>query len=62
MQMNKSDKQHMNEYLKQMIKDKPAKEPLEKTLTTFCERYSISMTECREIYSKFAKQGEIKEK
>jgi hypothetical protein len=52
----------MNEYLKQMIKDKPVREPLEKTLTIFCERYSISINECKEIYNKLVKQGEIKEK
>ena len=58
----KPDKQHMDEYLKQMLKDKPKGEPAEKTLATFCERYGISMTECRAYYDKLVKQGDIKEK
>jgi hypothetical protein len=59
--MGKIDKQHMAEYLKQMIKDKPKNEPIEKTLTTFCQRYSVSINECSEVYNKLVKQGEIKE-
>ena len=59
--MSRTDKQHMDEYLKDMIKDKPANESLEKTLATFCQRYSISMDACREIYNKLVKEGVIKE-
>jgi hypothetical protein len=45
-----------------MIKDKPKDEPIEKTLATFCERYSVSMAECKEFYDKLVKLGKIKEK
>ena len=58
----KSDKHHMDEYLKQMFKDKPKNEPTEKTLSTFCQRYGVSMNECKEYYVKLVKQGQIKEK
>ncbi len=60
--MNKTDKQHMNEYLQDMIKAKPKSEPVEETLATFCERYSLTMTECKEMYNKLVKEGKIKEK
>ena len=60
--MRKTDKEHMNQYLLDMIKDKPKEEPIEKTLATFCERYSVSMAECREFYDKLVKVGKIKEK
>ncbi len=60
--MHRTDKEHMNEYLQDMIKNKPKDEPIEKTLATFCERYSISMAECREFYNKLVKEGKIKEK
>jgi hypothetical protein len=60
--MRKTDREHMDEYLQEMIKDKPKNEPIEKTLATFCERYSTSMNECKEIYDKLVKEGKIKEK
>ncbi len=56
------DKNHMEQYLKDMLKDKPAEEPTEKTLVTFCERYSLNMEECRVIYDGLVKKGVIKEK
>jgi hypothetical protein len=52
----------MEQYLKDMLKDKPAEEPTEKTLVTFCERYSLNMEECRVIYDGLVKKGVIKEK
>jgi hypothetical protein len=60
--MSKTDREHMNQYLQDMIKDKPKDEPIEKTLATFCERYSVSMAECKEFYDKLVKVGKIKEK
>jgi len=60
--MRKTDKEHMTQYLQEMIKDKPKNEPVEKTLATFCERYSVTMTECKETYDKLVKEGKIKEK
>ncbi len=56
------DKKHIEEYLDQMIKDKPQDEPAEKTLATFCQRYGLSVDECRVYYDKLVKQGVIKEK
>jgi hypothetical protein len=60
--MRKTDKEHMNQYLQDMLKDKPKNEPVEETLATFCERYSLTMTECKEMYNKLVKEGKIKEK
>jgi hypothetical protein len=60
--MRKTDKEHMNQYLQDMIKEKPKNEPIEKTLATFCERYSVTMAECKEFYEKLVKEGKIKEK
>jgi hypothetical protein len=58
----KFDKEHMNQYLKEMIKEKPKNEPVEQVLTTFCQRYGVSMGECRVHYDELVKKGEIKEK
>lgn len=55
------DKQHMQEYLQDMFADKPADEPAEKTLATFCQRYSVTLQECREVYDDLVKKGVIKE-
>jgi hypothetical protein len=60
--MLKPDREHMNQYLQDMIKDKPKDEHLEKTLAVFCERYSVTMAECKEIYDGLVIEGKIKEK
>lgn len=57
----KIDQEHAEEYLEQMIKDKPPKEPIEKTLSTFCQRFSLSMDECLRYYNRIV-EGEAKEK
>jgi hypothetical protein len=59
---NRTDKEHIDEYLKQMIKDKPKNEPLEQTLATFCQRYSLDMEQCQTYYEELVKKGSIKEK
>ena len=48
--------------LKQMIKDRKQGEPGEEVLATFCQRYSVAMKTCREIYNQLVDAGEIKEK
>jgi hypothetical protein len=60
--MGQTDKLPLDEHLKLMINEKPKNEPVEKLLTIFCHRHSISMAECREMYDKLVKQGQIKEK
>ena len=57
----KMDK-HMVDELKETIKKKDPNEPIEKTLTIFCERTGISMDTCRVYYKQLEKKGEIKEK
>ena len=56
----KTDKQHMQE-LKEMVKEKQQKEPVEKILANFCERHGVSMDTCRIYYNRLVKKGEIKE-
>jgi hypothetical protein len=58
---DKTDK-HMIEELKETIKKKDPKEPVEKTLAIFCSRTGISMDNCRVYYDKLVKKGGIKEK
>ena len=60
--MSKADRAHMEEYLEQMLKDKPVDEPAEKTLATFCQRYGVSMAQCSEYYDRLIKLGRVKEK
>ena len=43
---DKTDK-HMIEELNEAIKNKDPKEPMEKTLVTFCAKTGISMDSCR---------------
>ncbi len=56
------DEKHSKDTLKQMIKDRKQGEPVEEVLATFCQRYSVAMKTCREIYSQLVDAGEIKEK
>lgn len=58
----KPDQSHAEEYLKRMIEEKPADEPVERVLSTFCERYGVSMSECRVHYNTLVKKGVVKEK
>lgn len=53
---------HMIQELKETIQKKDLKEPVEKTLVTFCERTGISMDTCRIYYRQLVKKGDIKEK
>jgi hypothetical protein len=56
------DEKHSKEALKQMIKDRKQSEPVEEVLTMFCQRYSVAMKTCKEIYNQLVNAGEIKEK
>jgi hypothetical protein len=56
------DEKHSKEALKQMIKDRKHGEPVEEVLATFCQRYSVAMTTCKEIYNQLVDASEIKEK
>jgi predicted transcriptional regulator len=57
----KTDKEHIEE-LKEMIKEKESKEPVEKVLVKFCERHGISLDTCRIYYRRLVDKGEIEEK
>jgi ribosomal protein L19E len=52
----------MIEELNQTIKKKDPKEPIEKTLITFCAKTGISMDTCKVYYKQLEKKGKIKEK
>lgn len=56
------DEKHSKEALKQMIQDRKEGEPVEEVLATFCQRYSVAMKTCKEIYNELFNAGEIKEK
>ena len=57
----KMDKHHVRE-LKEMIREKEPKEPVEEVLVKFCERHGVSLDTCRKHYDKLVEKGEIKEK
>ena len=48
--------------LKQMIKDKPPNEPVEKVLAVFCERHGVSLSTCKYYYTLLVEKGDIQEK
>ncbi|MDR0372101.1 MAG: hypothetical protein LBI79_00840 [Nitrososphaerota archaeon] len=56
------DEKHSVETLKEMLTEREHTEPAEKVLTTFCQRYGLSMETCRNYYNELVKRGEIKEK
>jgi len=58
---DKTDK-HMIEELNEAIKKKDPKEPLEKTLVTFCAKTGISMDTCKVYYKQLEKKGKVNEK
>jgi hypothetical protein len=62
MHMSVKIDKHMIEELKETVQKKDPKEPVEKTLTVFCERTGISIDTCRIYYNQLVKKGEIKEK
>jgi len=62
MQMSDKTDKHMIEELNETIKKKDPKEPIEKTLVTFCAKTGISMNTCRIYYKQLEKKGKIKEK
>jgi ribosomal protein L20A (L18A) len=57
----KMDRQHMDE-LKEMIKEKKSKEPVEKVFVKFCARHGVSLDTCRIYYNRLVEKGEVKEK
>jgi len=50
---------HKVKELKEMLEQKPLSEPVEKVLTVFCERHSISMGTCRVLYNQLVEDGKI---
>lgn len=56
----KMDKHHVRE-LKEMIREKEPKEPVEEVLVKFCGRHGVSLDTCRKHYDKLVRKGEIKE-
>jgi hypothetical protein len=57
--MGRTDEQHMRRYLKDMIASKPVDQPVEEVLAVFCERYGVSLRECRVIYGRLVAEGEV---
>ncbi len=55
------DKQHSLEALHEMIRDRKKGEPAEEVLTIFCQRYSLTMEDCRSLYNELVAQGKIKQ-
>ncbi len=47
--------------LKDMIREKPAGESVEKVLVDFCERHAVSLGTCRKYYEQLVERGEVKE-
>ena len=59
--IEEKDEHHVAE-LKEMIREKKQKEPVEKVLIKFCERHGVSLDTCRVYYNRLVEKGEIKEK
>ena len=53
-------KQHSSE-LKEMIREKKPKEPVEKVLVKFCARHGVSLDTCRIYYNRLVEKGEVEE-
>jgi hypothetical protein len=45
--------------LKEMIREKPPGEPVEKVLVKFCERHAVSLGTCRKYYERLVEKGEV---
>ena len=58
---DKLDK-HKIEELRQMVKDKDPKQPVEELLAVFCERHGLTSGTCRYYYNILVENGDIKEK
>jgi hypothetical protein len=58
---DKLDK-HKIEELRQMVKDKDPKQPVEELLAIFCERHGLTSGTCRYYYNILVENGDIKEK
>lgn len=56
---DKKDK-HKMDLLKEMVNEKKPNEPVEKVLSTFCQREGVSMSTCHLYYKKLVETGEIK--
>jgi hypothetical protein len=57
----KLDKHKIQE-LREMVKEKSPNQPVEKVLAIFCERHSLTMSNCRYYYNVLVENGDIKEK
>ncbi len=57
--MTQKKEKHYVEELKEMIKEKEPKEPVEKVFAMFCERHATSMEECRKYYDQLVSKGEV---
>ncbi|MGZ4850421.1 MAG: hypothetical protein ACXV2C_03465 [Candidatus Bathyarchaeia archaeon] len=52
---------HKVKELKEMLENRKPNEPVDKILTVFCERHSISLATCRVFYKQMVEKGEVKE-
>lgn len=53
------DEKHSKEALKEMLAQRKRDQPVEEVLAIFCERYGLSLSECRSYYDELVKKGEI---
>jgi predicted solute-binding protein len=60
--MNDNRDKHNLDLLKEMVKERKRREPIEEVLSVFCEREGLSMDTCRAYYKKLVDNGELKEK
>ena len=54
------DEEHSLNALREMLRDRKD-EPAGEVLAVFCERYGLSIEECRRFYDMLVERGEIKE-
>jgi len=59
---NKINDEHYIDELREMIKEKDPKTPVEKVLAIFCERHALSSENCRYYYDILVNENKIKEK
>lgn len=58
---DKLNEEHKRE-LREMVKEKKNKQPVEEVLSVFCQRHGLSLDECQAYYNQLVKSGAIKER
>jgi hypothetical protein len=62
MQMSEKLDKHKIQELREMVKEKDPKQPIEELLAVFCSRHGLSSGTCKYYYNILVEQGDIKEK